>query len=284
MSHVVKKNARRGRLLICLLVLLVTGAVLVGGGYRATTGPAEGASLSGQAQKTSTKARSFRIGTFNIDGGRGVDGKVDLDRTAKSLQQLDFIGLNEVHGFFGNDLSNQAQAIAGTLHLPYLWVPAERQWWHESFGNAILTNLPTTQWRRVPLPSRPFSASRNYLLTSVTWNGRPIQILTTHTDWKAGGEEQFEIVGKVFMSLPTPAVLMGDLNCPESDAKIRQLMTTPGVEEAIDSVVGPQPKRVDWIFLRGLTTLDAGVVDTGASDHPAYWAQVKLAQPATREQ
>jgi hypothetical protein len=54
------------------------------------------------------------------------------------------------------------------------------------------------------------------------------------------------------------------------------LLATRGVEEAVNLILGPEPGRVDWIFLRGLTTVDAGRVDIGASDHPAYWAQVRL--------
>jgi endonuclease/exonuclease/phosphatase family metal-dependent hydrolase len=160
--------------------------------------------------------------------------------------------------------------------MPCLYVPAERQWGRETFGNAVFSDLPITQWQRVALPSEPFRAKRNYLLTDAVWNGKPIHFVTTHTDWKSGGEEQFSIVRDVFLHLPEPAILMGDLNTPQSNPLISDLQKTPGVEEAVGQVLDKIPGRVDWIFLRGLKTVDAGEVDLKASDHPAYWAQVRL--------
>ncbi len=265
-----------------LLLLLVFSAVLWSAGHHVSTGPAQGSALNGPPA-TAPVGRYLRLGTFNIDGGQGLDEKINLDRTASCLQKLDFIGLNEVHGFFSGNPINQAQAIAGKLHLPYLYVPAERQWWHDSFGNAIFTDLPVQHWQRFVLPNKPFAANRNYLLTDVTWGGTPLHFITTHTDWKEGGSEQFEIVTQAFLHLPAPAVLMGDLNTPNSDPKIQKLLATPGVEESINAIFGPQPGRVDWIFLRGLKTIDAGIVDIKASDHPAYWAQVALIGPPPRK-
>jgi endonuclease/exonuclease/phosphatase (EEP) superfamily protein YafD len=125
------------------------------------------------------------------------------------------------------------------------------------------------------LPSEPFHAKRNYLVTDAIWHNKPIHFITTHTDWKSGGVKQFEIVRDVFLNLPTPAILMGDLNTPPSDDLIKNLKKKPGVEEAIDKILDPIPGRVDWIFLRGLTTVDANPVELKASDHPAYWASVK---------
>jgi endonuclease/exonuclease/phosphatase family metal-dependent hydrolase len=196
---------------------------------------------------------------------------------------MDFVGMNEVHGFIFDQPENQAEALSPLLHLPGLYVPAEKRWGHDTFGNAVFSDLAIKHWQRVVLPSERFRAKRNYLLTDADWNGKPIHILTTHTDWKSGGVKQFEIVRDLFLSLPTPAILMGDMNTPEhyptppyALTPAGELARMPGVEEAIGKVLDPIPGRVDWIFIRGLTTVDAGQVDLKASDHPAYWAQVQL--------
>jgi endonuclease/exonuclease/phosphatase family metal-dependent hydrolase len=269
---------KKRRLLLLGSLGLIAGIVLASGAVTRSTGPAEGVSIHGSAS-TQPSGKYFRIGTFNIDGGVGFDDRLDLDRTAKALQHLNFIGMNEVHGSFGG---NQAEALSAKLRLPYLLVPAEIQWWHESFGNAIFTDLPVERWQRVVLPNELFKARRNYLLTDVKYNGNTVHFLTTHTDWKSGGAEQLKIVSDVFLHLPEPAVLMGDLNAPGHDPQIQNLLKTAGVEEAIDQIMGDMPNRVDWIFLRGLKTIDAGVVDTGASDHPAFWAQVVINESPSR--
>jgi endonuclease/exonuclease/phosphatase family metal-dependent hydrolase len=278
-------GSARGRIAaISAIILSASVGVALVITSRRPTGPAEGAGLTAVDSPAASTAptlaamphRGLRLGTFNIDGGQGTDGRVDLARTASCLQQLDFIGLNEVHGYAADvDPPNQAIAISGLLHLPYLYVPAERRFGHDSFGNAIFSDLPISRWQRVVLPSKPLHALRNYLLTDAMWQGRPIHFITTHVDWRAGGDEQLRIVTDTFLHLPPPAVLLGDLNHPPSSPQIRQLLATPGVEEAIHEVFHEEERpRVDWIFLRGLHTVDAGIVDIGASDHPAFWAEV----------
>ena len=265
-------------------LLIVLTVVYLVGNRSVSTGGAEGTSFvdpPGGRPASRPTSRPInpgwlKIATFNIDSGKGVDDKVDLARTASCLQQVDFAGLNEVHGFLGGEPKNQAVTLSELLHLPYLWVPVEKRWGQETFGNAVFTNLPVTHWQRVVLPTTRFGSKRNYLLTDVLWHGKTVHIITTHTDWKTGGAEQFEIVRDEFLKLPTPAILMGDLNTPPSADLIKNLKATPGVEEAIDQVLDKIPGRVDWIFLRGLHTKDAGEVPKKASDHPAYWASVGL--------
>jgi endonuclease/exonuclease/phosphatase family metal-dependent hydrolase len=259
-----------------LALLLLAGVVFAIGDHPVSTGPAEGTHFNGAPATRAAGSRFLRLATFNIDSGQGLDGKVDLARTASCMQRIDFIGMNEVHGFLWGEPKNQAETLSNLLHLPYLYVPVEKRWGHETFGNAVFSDLPITHWQRIVLPSKPFKARRNYLLTDVLWHGKTVHILTTHTDWKDGGVEQFEIVRDVFLNLPTPAVLMGDLNNPPSSPLIQQLKQTPGVEEAIDTIMDKIPGRVDWIFLRGLHTDDAAPVELKASDHPAYWASVGL--------
>jgi endonuclease/exonuclease/phosphatase family metal-dependent hydrolase len=268
------KLLRRYSPLLGLLVIL-TITYLVGD-HPVSTGPAEGTKFSGPPATRSASSDRLMIATFNIDSGKGEDGKVDLARTARCLQMPDFVGMNEVHGFLWGEPKNQAETLSNLLHLPYLWVPVEKRWGQETFGNAAFTDLPVTHWQRVVLPTHRFGAKRNYLLTDVLWHGKTVHILTTHTDWKPGGEEQFKIVRDVFLKLPTPAILMGDLNTPASSELIKGLKATPGVEEAVDQIYDTIPGRVDWIFLRGLHTKDAAPVNLKASDHPAYWASVVL--------
>jgi endonuclease/exonuclease/phosphatase family metal-dependent hydrolase len=257
------------------LIVLIFGVIVWAFSQPRQTGPADGHSFDGKPATRPT-TNSLRIGTFNIDGGQGTDGVVDLDRTARSLQHLDFVALQEVHGYLLEKPSNEAQELSTKLHLAYLWAPSERRWMHDTFGNADFTDLPVKEWHRVVLPNATMHALRNYELVDADWNGVTVHFLTTHVDFKNGGDEQLQIVIQKFLQLPTPAVLMGDLNHTDKSEQIQKLLKTPGVEEAVNSVLEPKDSRVDWIFVRGLKTEDAGEVDTGASDHPAYWAQVRL--------
>jgi endonuclease/exonuclease/phosphatase family metal-dependent hydrolase len=267
-------NRRNRWLLLVLLVLIAAVAIVFTSIPPVSTGSAQGTAFIGPAA-TQPTGTELGIGTFNIDGGQGLDGVTDLARTARCMQKLDFIGMEEVHGFYVGDPPNQEVILSSLLHLPGLWVPTEKRFGHETFGNAAFSDLPIESWQRIELPSEPHRAKRNYLLTKAIWHGKPLYVITTHTDWKSGGERQFEIVRDAFLKLPTPAILMGDLNTPRTNPLIGNLLKTPGVEEAISQILDPIPGRVDWIFLRGLKTVNAGMVDIKASDHPAYWAAVR---------
>ena len=266
-----------------LVWLAIATAVAVGAvawiGRARSAGAAVGGPLVGPPPAPPA-GDDLRLGTFNVDGGQGTDGKVDLARTARCLQRLDVIGLEEVHGGWG-DPPDQARPLGDLLHLPHLYVPAERRWGRDWFGNAFFTDLPVHRWQRVVLPSTGLHAKRNFLLSNLDWHGRTLNVVTTHVDFKGNGDEQLADVTRAFLAQPLPAVLMGDLNHPASSPQIKALLATSGVEEAVGRVLDPVPGRVDWIFLRGLRTVDAGSVDLGASDHPAYWAEVRLRSPAT---
>ena len=78
------------------------------------TGPAEGTKLEGENTRTADPPHdSFRVGTFNIDGCKGADGRRDVDRVAPCLKDLDFVALNEVHGPRLWESDNQAACWAG---------------------------------------------------------------------------------------------------------------------------------------------------------------------------
>jgi endonuclease/exonuclease/phosphatase (EEP) superfamily protein YafD len=68
------------------------------------------------------------------------------------------------------------------------------------------------------------------------------------------------------------------MNSPAADPHIQHLLNTTGVRDPVADALGDDaPPRIDWIFSRGLRTIDAGLIDTGASDHPCVWAELVLA-------
>jgi hypothetical protein len=65
------------------------------------------------------------------------------------------------------------------------------------------------------------------------------------------------------------------LNSEAGEAELRRLLAAPGVIDAVGQKLGAAaPPRIDWIFVRGLRVLDAGLRDNGASDHPMAWAEL----------
>jgi endonuclease/exonuclease/phosphatase family metal-dependent hydrolase len=272
-----KTGTRRRRWL--LAAVLLVAAVTWHASLRQPIGPASGDSV----QETSTAAvrsgEAFRFGTWNIHGCVGTDGRYDEARVAQALTGLDVVGLNEVHGWSFAASSSQVAALGQRLRMGWLDAPAERRWYCQQFGNGLLTTLPLDRWQRIPLPGKFAKSRRNLVLAQIRPGERRVQVLLAHLIRKdeALRQQQFREAATLFLSLEEPAVMAGDLNADGSDPQIQELLTKPGVADALAS---QRPSReaqgIDWIFVRGLQAREAGIQPGDASDHPLLWAELVL--------
>jgi endonuclease/exonuclease/phosphatase family metal-dependent hydrolase len=116
-------------------------------------------------------------------------------------------------------------------------------------------------------------------------HGQELHLLITHLTRRKTRKDQLKTVVEMFLDIDPPVVLMGDLNTLPTDPQIGSLLSTPGVVEPLIDVLGDQTptRRVDWIFVRGLEVVDAGIIDKGASDHPCVWAELRLTRQPTRD-
>ena len=230
---------------------------------RLPCGPDAGTELEGAPRFTTTAAhRTIRLGTFNIHGGKGSDGVLDLERTAHAVRGLDLVGLNEVHGPWFWQASDQAKLLAEALGLGWKFAPADLRYWHYRFGNGVLSSLHVSHWQRVPLPRQYGKSFRNVLLLAVDLESSTLQVLITHLDRSDDREReaQLQSVSEMFLALSEPAVLMGDLNTSTGDPGIARLLSQPGVRDPLaDLAHGKTPARIDWILTRGLRAVDGGM-------------------------
>ena len=292
---------------------LIAGLIILTGVWHASlhrpTGPAQGVDIQGAGYITSFATASlpeasavdetlhpvatievsdahephrFRVGTFNIHSCKGLDGRRDVARVANCLKDLDFVALNEVQGSNLYEKQDQAALLGQRLGMAWLFAPAIRQWYWLEAGNALLTKVPVIAWRRIPLVRQVDYSFRNAVQVDLQWRpnseGRVIHILVTHVNRRYDSERQAQLkeVIPMFLALPEPAVLLGDLNSTAQDAQIRQLMASPGVIDAVGQVLGPKdPERIDWVFVRGLRCISAGIMENDASDHPMVWAELE---------
>ena len=282
-------NSRRHAILTNrrLLIAVVLTAVAVTG-YVASrpsgTGPAAGQQLEGHFLPAADRPTRLRVGTFNIHSGRGLDGLTDLMRAAACLETaaLDLVALQEVRGNRASG-ANQARTLAERLQMAWLYAPAERRWGVLEFGNGLVAAVEVKSWQRIVLPRRFAADHRNAVLAVVEHHGHTIQVLMTHIHRRDHRERdaQLQAAAEMFLSLEKPAILLGDLNCSAHQPPLRQLLDTPGVEDAVGHALRRKdaedlPDRVDWIITRGLRAVDAGIVDHGASDHPLVWVELEL--------
>ena len=289
-SQLVRRHAnhrpRRIRRFSAGLLLLVVVGLLVWSGSRITPAdPAERLAINGDVTHQTLDQSTFRIGTMNIHGGKGTDKRRDLGRIAVCLQGLDLVGLNEVHGDRCGLRKNQADELGQRLSMQAVFAPTERRWWHNHFGNGVLTRVALENVQRIPLTGTQGKKFRNLILTSFRHQGQTVHVLATHIDRVKDRTHQLQATVSLFLSLAEPAILMGDLNTEATDPQIQRLLAVNGVCDAVAQANknhAPE-KRIDWIFTRGLRCVTAGYVSTIASDHPVVWAELEISLPTVAD-
>lgn len=276
-------SQRMRRRVVPRLVLAGAAAlivVIVGAAGMRFPAPAASATFA-VAPTPNTTRSTFRLGLFNIRRFKGVDGRADPERTARSVQGCDLVALNEVGGAGWFDDKTQSDVLGDLLHLHSFFFPTERRFGKDSFGNGLLTKLPVASWQSERLASPQAGAYRQLVEAKVFIGDRPVTLFVTHLENGADRSVQLATVLKQFAETPPPVILAGDLNTRISDPQLRATIDS----NAVDAIAGPakrrDPLRRDWILTRGVKVVDSGSVDYGASDHRAYWADLELPDATT---
>jgi len=140
----------------------------------------------------------MKLITWNIQWGRGLDGRVDLARIvahARAMADFDVLNLQEVAdnfpGLEGNDDSDQfaqlASLLPGYAALPGYGVEVPGEGRARRFGNIVLTRLPVLSVRRhaLPWPADPGKESmpRVAIEATVRCPLGAVRITTTHLEY-----------------------------------------------------------------------------------------------------
>lgn len=141
----------------------------------------------------------MKLLTWNIQWGRGMDGRVDLARIAAEIHAMgvfDVICLQEVAvNFPGLPGSRGEDGMAAlTAHLPgyvAVYAPAtdlpDGRGGRRLFGNALFSRLPVGQvWRHLlPWPADPAVPSMQRVLLEAVIDAPfgPVRVMTTHLEY-----------------------------------------------------------------------------------------------------
>jgi len=262
--------------MLWMALLILLGLIAWGAWPRPVKGGrGHGADESALVNPGGAAPATIRVATFNIHGGKGRDGRRDLARQADDLAGIDVAALQEVHDSWR--APNQLPRLAGRLGLASLNAPVRSRWFRRHRNNALLTRWPIGEWVRLPLTAhtRQRFHFRNLTVAELRLR-QPVWILFTHLNRKQGREEQLAEVMEEFLQR-SPAVLMGDFNMNREHPAMREYLERDDITDALrECLENDDPRRIDWILCRGLRITGAGVVDSGASDHPLYWCDIAL--------
>lgn len=280
----------RSRVRLGALALLTALATAVGTAV-GTTGAAGGE--LGPADH----AVPLRVVSYNIHTGIGSDGRLDLARTARTLEVMDadVIGLQEVdvHWAARSEWRDQARDLAEAMDMRVFFAPIysldppQTGQSRREYGLAVLTDLRILHTENhditrlstqgpdpVPEPAPGFPE------VVVQKGNIPVHVYATHLDFRADPTVRAMQVDDMLAILdddPEGArqVLVGDLNAPPDAAELAPLWDSLTDSFAVAGsgdgltypAVGPT-KRIDYVTVSPeIRTRHARVVDTAASDH-----------------
>lgn len=250
--------------------------------------------------EANSKRPVVKVMSFNIAHGMGMDGKVDLERTARVIEEsgATIVALQEVDRYFSNRSSYIDQVE---------WL-AERLGMYAAYGanlNQAADNneRPNRQYGNATLSLYPIKYAENHFLTQVVTevynneqrgvleavievDGTYLKVLNTHLSLKdeeleVSVQELLDIAGKSHF----PKIIAGDFNAPPSHRHLHSLHrlmtdvflkakngdanTYPSPYENSETGESFRPMtRIDYIFAdHGFDVHSAQTIETAASDH-----------------
>ncbi len=161
--------------------------------------------------------RSFRIATYNIHEGRGMDGRVRIERILRVLQQIDadIIALQEVVNRENRSPEeHQACYLADRLGCAYT-VGETRKHRNAAYGNVTLTRWTVDGSRHLDL-SVAGRRPRGALRTDVRAGDQVLHIFNVHLGTAARERRaQARLIDEHLLKaidVPGQRIVMGDFN------------------------------------------------------------------------
>lgn len=213
------------------------------------------------------------MATYNIHHGEGMDGAVDLDRTAAVIHstRAELIALQELDvGWPRSGRVDQPRELSERLGMTVHFWPTIRR--HGGWYGLGVATADPLEGEAYPLPQLEDPEPR----VAVVSRWRALHVICVHLSTRRGPRTaQLQALARIVSALEGPLLLMGDLNAtPFSLGALRRagLRRSPGWRS---TMIRPPWRRIDHVFAgRGVRVERAGLVASRASDHLALWADV----------
>ena len=247
--------------------------------------PEAGIALKNPERSQPFDTSEFTIGTYNIRYGKGLEERPSLQQIADVLSspELDLIGLNEVRmGPFSD--ASQAEMLADLLDMSWVYAMTVDRYFERRAGNAILSRYHIERYEIVPLfqtqtdleNTYETRSRRNYVFVLLDNGEHQVAVIATHIDRGPLQPEQIDQVLRRFDQFDH-AVLIGDMNNVHSQVAIAERLRD-GALDAICEGHDHEAPHIDWILTKGFDVIESGLHPVGVSDHPQYWARLRIQQ------
>lgn len=228
---------------------------------------------------------TFRIVSYNIRGGLGMDGRRSLDRIADVVRKLDahIVCYQEVHcRFLWGAWENQPRKLDALTGLRTQFLPTIG-FSGSGYGIAIATRLAVKRRRQWLLSS--MRERRGCLELVLECEGRPLRVFCAHLGLESRERVRHaETIADAIRERSGAVVVAGDFNEAIDGQAVRTLLSRTGLRDA--AVSSPKPtypgdtpcSRIDFLLhSEDLIVDDAFVADSDASDHRPLVADFSFA-------
>lgn len=229
----------------------------------------------------------LRVASYNIKHGRGMDDRVDLERTAAVVDRFgaEVVALQEVDvGVRRSGSVNQPEWLGERLGMQSAF-GAFMDYQGGCYGMAILSKWPLRAVRSLDLPTgnEPRVALVADLLRP---DGEVLTVVNVHFDWVDDDRFRFaqaEVVAKFVAALPNAYVVLGDCNDGPGSRTVQlfraQARNADKPDGACATFPSPAPvQEIDFVFAgpvaRWRSATAEVVVETAASDHRPVVAEL----------
>jgi len=212
----------------------------------------------------------IRIMTFNIRHGRGLDGKVNLERIAREIadSRADLVALQEADRFHvRSGFRDQVRVLADRLDMNWAFAPSVRMG-ITLYGNAVLARFPILREETFLLPG--VKERRALQKVVVLVGDEEMTVYNTHLGvLPEERSEQLRIIAELLRETDGPAVLLGDFNMEDG----HPLMSLLGPEWKKLKMETKSPTivsghEIDHVFVNRTAHLPkVWTIPTDASDH-----------------
>lgn len=233
--------------------------------------------------------KQLRVLTYNIHHGRGMDGRVDLERIAKIVvdSKADLVALQEVDNKTqrtgGIDQTAQLAKLTG-LHGRFA---KAIDFEGGQYGQALLTRWPITSLEVDFLPVEPNGEKRMIVKGSMEIDGRELQFCTVHLHHADARLRllQAQTINRNFRpKSATTTIVAGDLNAEPDSPTIQELSqywTFPNPTTPLLTFPATAPsKQIDYILYRPVSAVKVlsinALREPVASDHQPILAVIEL--------
>jgi endonuclease/exonuclease/phosphatase family metal-dependent hydrolase len=249
----------------------------------------------GSSAADAPKPATFRVMTYNIHHGEGLDGKVDLPRIADLIKQegADIVALQEVDK--GTQRTAKRDLGAELAKLTGLSCVFSNNYDFQGgeYGNAVLTRFPVRQATNTHYVKVNETEQRGLLQLSLDVRGREVVIMATHIDHRRDDAARWSNVGEIEALAKRytgkPIILCGDFNDGPTSRVCRRLNETfddtwarVGQGDGFTIPAEKPSQRIDYLWISkdgDLVPRKAWVPFSEASDHRSVVAELALNPP-----